>query len=535
MKTKNKIILSFILMLVVLIINTKVQAASASISASSKNIKVGESVTITTKISGAAWQINLSGAVSASYSDSTSDAEDTVKTETTKFKPSKKGNYTINLNGNVTGSNDSKATTVKDSVTIKVTEVETEDDTENDGNSVSSDATLKNLGITPNDFSGFKKNTTSYSITVPNSVDKVTVYAKATDSNAKVSGTGSKSLKVGKNTVSIKVTAEDKKTTKTYTINITRKEKETTNDDTDDTNQTSKDATLKDFGITPKQYDFSGFRKSVTNYSTTVPNTTESITIYAKATDSKATVTGTGTQKLDVGTNKFTVKVTAEDKKTVQNYNITVIRKEETQNDEKEPEQNPEVDDNKKQVNSLIKNIKIAGYTLTPEFKAGVNEYKVSVEDKVDKLNISAEEANNNVKVEIAGNNDLKAGSNVITLVAYDEKNDITETYQIYATIGEEEINIETYNYEVQQAQAGLKKKNSITYAIVGLIILLGMTFIMTRHIIKRHYAYEGEGELFDEESDEIDNKYSIFNNEQDEFNQSKKDIKGRNRGRRFK
>ena len=50
MSLKNKIIISLIGFLLILIINTKVDAASASLSASSTSVYVGTKVTITTTI-----------------------------------------------------------------------------------------------------------------------------------------------------------------------------------------------------------------------------------------------------------------------------------------------------------------------------------------------------------------------------------------------------------------------------------------------------------------------------------------------------
>ena len=93
----------------------------------------------------------------------------------------------------------------------------------NSSNKKSSNANLSNLGIRPNDFSGFKAGTTSYDVTVPADTDTIEIYATAQDSNAKISGTGSKKLEAGKNTFSVVVTAEDG-TKKTYTINITKSE-----------------------------------------------------------------------------------------------------------------------------------------------------------------------------------------------------------------------------------------------------------------------------------------------------------------------
>ena len=68
----------------------------------------------------------------------------------------------------------------------------------------------------------FNSATTEYSCTVKNSVTSVTVNATATSSKSKVRGLGTKELTVGKNTLPIRVIAEDG-SEKIYNINVTRK------------------------------------------------------------------------------------------------------------------------------------------------------------------------------------------------------------------------------------------------------------------------------------------------------------------------
>ena len=69
----------------------------------------------------------------------------------------------------------------------------------------------------------FNSATTEYSCTVKNSVTSVTVNATATSSKSKVRGLGTKDLTVGKNTLPIRVIAEDG-SEKIYNVNITRKQ-----------------------------------------------------------------------------------------------------------------------------------------------------------------------------------------------------------------------------------------------------------------------------------------------------------------------
>ena len=68
----------------------------------------------------------------------------------------------------------------------------------------------------------FNSATTEYSCTVKNNISSVTVNATATSSKAKVRGLGAKDLVEGKNTLPIRVIAEDG-SEKIYNINVTRK------------------------------------------------------------------------------------------------------------------------------------------------------------------------------------------------------------------------------------------------------------------------------------------------------------------------
>ena len=68
----------------------------------------------------------------------------------------------------------------------------------------------------------FNSATTEYSCTVKNNISTVNVNATATSSKAKVRGLGTKDLAVGKNTLPIRVIAEDG-SEKIYNVNVTRK------------------------------------------------------------------------------------------------------------------------------------------------------------------------------------------------------------------------------------------------------------------------------------------------------------------------
>lgn len=87
----------------------------------------------------------------------------------------------------------------------------------------STNANLKSLTVGQGRLSpAFSKSVYEYAVSVGGGVDRLTVSATPEDSKATVKVSGNTKLKEGANTVTVKVTAEDGKTTKTYKIIVTR-------------------------------------------------------------------------------------------------------------------------------------------------------------------------------------------------------------------------------------------------------------------------------------------------------------------------
>lgn len=211
-------------------------AGSATISASKSTVPVGGSVTVTTKYSGGGQGI---GSLDAYFHYNTKVFEYVSCSGATAAG----GAGTIKISYFCQEINAPKSLTV--SITLKAIGVgngnfkwETEGMySDNDdllgtpGKSLSvsctnptksGDATLNFLRpskgtLTPK----FDKNVTEYTVTVPNSVTRCLLNYSTTDPQAQTSIAGSADLKVGKNTRSVTVTAQNG-TTKKYTVVITR-------------------------------------------------------------------------------------------------------------------------------------------------------------------------------------------------------------------------------------------------------------------------------------------------------------------------
>lgn len=557
MKITRKIFLCTIVCLMIILIKTTVNATKITISPS--NPKVGDKITVTVKVPNvhtASVTANVSGVVSGTIKVVGGDIAGSAKTysNSASFKCKKEGKVNVNISSDSTAVLNGKYVDVGASKSINVLKKNTSSNTTTDDTTNSSDATLSNLGIKPNDFNGFRKANTSYSVSVPKNVDKISIYATPSNSKATVTGTGSKSLQIGKNTFNIKVTAEDKKTTKTYTLTITRKSEE----------ENSSNAILKNLGIRPKEYDFTGFKPTLTTYNVSVPNDVEKITIYATAQNTNDTISGIGTKSLKLGQNRCEVKVTSGDKKNTKTYVINVTRKEEK--DEEETDEKEE--NNETPTVAGIKEIKIDGANLTPSFSQSVYSYNVDVPSGTKKLDIETETTSEDIEVEVAGNENLKEGENVITLLVHNKKNDATATYQINAKVENQKIDLSTVNSELKDAESNAKKQEWIIKGTIIAIVVLIIIYLIQRYKITREQdddeyeddEYEQNYEEYEEDNDEPQNyesednqydeetpkytstaseeirKIGLFDTQRIEFEDNKEPKKhGRYKGRRFK
>ena len=348
----------------------------------------------------------------------------------------------------------------------------------------SSEAKLRNLGIKPDeyDFSGFSKNRNkeNWEVTVPNSVTEVTVYGTALDEKAKVEGTGKVSLKEGNNTAKIKVTAEDGKTTKTYTLTIKRK---TAAEEAVENGE----ARLKNLGIKPEEYDFTGFDSEKTEYSVEVPNEIEEVEVYATAKDSKAQITGTGMITLKEGINELPVEVIAVDG-TKKVYTLKVTRKE-----------SEEIEATTTNTFGLS-TLSISGLKLNSKFDVETYEYTVELEEDINSLDIQVEANEENATVEVIGNENLKQGENTITILVTNNETQEVVTYQVI-------VNKNIVQQEQIVQKSWLKpetwgKEEKIKIAIIIVLIILIIWAIILKIKIskesdsKRNVALPGADEL---------------------------------------
>lgn len=252
------------------------------------------------------------------------------------------------------------------------------------------------------------------------------------------------------------------------------------------TKSKSDNADLSNLGIRPN--DFSGFTPNKLTYDVTVPLDVESIEIYATASDSKASISGTGKKNLEEGLNEFEIVVTAEDG-TVKTYTINVIREESTEETATE-----------ESIGEGLSSLKIADLELTPGFETNVYEYKVKYIGDATSLDIQTETTNPEFVVEVVGNQELVEGENIITILVSDADGNNIATYQIT-------VEKSLVDYEALAREKEEKQRNMIIAGVVVAVVVIGIiVFVVIRRKRNKNIAKE------------FSIPYSNLNNDNDDF-----------------
>ena len=179
----------------------------------------------------------------------------------------------------------------------------------------SNNANLKTLVVDGQTLTPvFSANTTSYSLQVGKDVESLEIKAEAEDSKATVTVDGNKSLKEGKNTVAVSVSAEDG-TIKIYEIDVQKAQKE-------------EKLGLKSLKIEGTNI-FSEFKSSIYSYDIDIEPDVEKLEIEAIANNEEATVEVLGNEDLQEE-NTITIMVSSKDGTEKVTYQINANKKQKT-------------------------------------------------------------------------------------------------------------------------------------------------------------------------------------------------------------
>ena len=221
---------------------------------------------------------------------------------------------------------------------------------------------------------------------------------------------------------------------------------------------------INNLGITP------AFDRNIFNYYLTVSNNISEIEVLAIAENSRATVEITGNTNLKEGLNVIDIKVISEDKTKTNNYTIEVTK---TSNIEL--------------ANTNLEILAIENILLNPPFDENITNYSVEVSNEENTLNIFAVPQNENAKVQINGQNDIKEGKNQVEVIEVYKRNKEEQVkYEEQQEENQQELEnaykieeTSSQNKEIQQSQNisqtenKLGKNTVIGIIVIGIIILV--------------------------------------------------------------
>lgn len=251
------------------------------------------------------------------------------------------------------------------------------------------------------------------------------------------------------------------------------------------------------------------FNKDKTSYCVTVSDKVDELKITAVPEDLNAKVSISGNTGLKNGDNKIDITVTAQNgSKKV--YTIIVTKT-------SDPEKS----------NSYLLNLIVENATLSPDFSKEEFNYDCGTVGKnIDTLKILAFGENENVKIDIIGNDKLKEGDNKIDIKVTSEDGTTTKVYCITVkrdsdTVTENKIEYINTFIEPEEEKTNIFKKciNSIknNWLICTMYVLILIEFVQIVYLYKK------------QKGSYIKNKKNISLDK--EFKQKKKEEKRKRNG----
>lgn len=240
------------------------------------------------------------------------------------------------------------------------------------------------------------------------------------------------------------------------------------------------------------------FNQSIHEYKLYTKDTIRQVTLFYTTLEtgvtlkSECTVGCTVSSQSDTiiqtiqGKNEVIFKFTSEDEKNTEEYKFIIYRGETTDGSNK------------------LSGLNIKDYNINEQFDENTLDYTASVPYEVENLEINATSADENAKVEIKGNNNLKVGENVITITVTptDEENEI-KIYNI-TVIREEYVSEEPTSKFVPGA---IDKKDNSNVILIILIVLVSLTIIGVAAYLIFFNKKKNKKDKLDKNIDQVDDK----------------------------
>lgn len=240
------------------------------------------------------------------------------------------------------------------------------------------------------------------------------------------------------------------------------------------------------------------FNQSIHEYKLYTKDTIRQVTLFYTTLEtgvtlkSECTVGCTVSSQSDTiiqtiqGKNEVIFKFTSEDEKNTEEYKFIIYRGETTDGSNK------------------LAGLNIKDYNINEKFDENTLDYTASVPYEVENLEINATAADENAKVEIKGNNNLKVGENVITITVTptDEENEI-KIYNI-TVIREEYVSEEPTSEFVPGA---IDKKDNSNIILIILIVLVSLTIIGVAAYLIFFNKKKNKKDKLDKNVNQVDDK----------------------------
>ena len=351
MKKIIKSIFLIIFATVTISLFSKVEAASATISANKTTATVGDSVKVTVTVNAAAWNINVSGSASDSIVGFNSDAENQTTTKTYSINTSKAGKYSVSISGDITDASATTPDKINKSVTVTVKAKSTSSSTNNNSNSNST----SNSGSTKKEPKFTSVNQTMYTtgeVNIRKSYSTSSAIIKTVEKGTKITRVGigdngwskityngqtayiSSSLLTKTKPAEDKPKTEEPKsntaTNQTTNTDVTNNEDvnnttEFVNNEVDNSNTDNTNAVLGLSKLEIAGVNFSeGFDPSIHSYTLKLNFFVKDLNITAEANKADAKVEIIGNENFEAGENNVTILVSSADNKETATYQIKV-------------------------------------------------------------------------------------------------------------------------------------------------------------------------------------------------------------------
>ncbi len=209
---------------------------------------------------------------------------------------------------------------------------------------------------------------------------------------------------------------------------------------------------VDNFNLSPR------FNKNISKYNVYVNENTTEVVISAILSDDEINVIGTGTYNIINGLNTFLLEVENKDNK-INKYEIIVYK-----NYNKDEYIN----------SSKLSSLEIEGYDI--KFNPNILNYYINI-DYEEQLNINYELEDDNAKVVLTGNDNLKYKDNQITITVYSKDNKNKTIYRVNVNKIKEVFNNTSNSKNNNNIVMSTSERNKLKIIIISIVFILEFIF----------------------------------------------------------